>query len=67
MGILIESAVLVYLVTLVDVVASPWGIMTHCCLAVYVDRCLYLVHTHTHTHTHTNSHTVTLGNRIAFS
>jgi len=45
-GILIESAVLVDLVTLVDVVASPWGIMTHCCLAVYVDRCLH--HTYTH-------------------
>lgn len=46
-GILIESAALVDLVTLVDVVASPWGIMTHSCLAVYVDRCLH--HTHTRT------------------
>lgn len=63
MGILIESAALVDLVTQVDVVASPWGIMTHSCLAVYVDRCLGLIHTHTHIH----SHTVTLGNRIAFS
>lgn len=54
-GILIESAVLVDLVTLVDVVASPWGIMTHCCLAVYVDRCLHHAHTQTH-----NTHTLIL-------
>ncbi len=52
MDILIESAVLVDLVTLVDVVASPWGIRTHFCLAVYVDRCLFLVHTHRFAHSY---------------